>query len=80
VAATLTTLSFVFQVIKIFKTQDTEAISLSMYSIFVTGVFGWIIYGAYLGSLQMIIANTITFILAGTILIMKIKTMLSRKS
>ncbi len=72
-AATCTTISFVPQVIHIIKTQDTKGISLSMYSIFTIGITCWLVYGCYLESLPIILANSITLLLALTILILKIK-------
>lgn len=71
-AAGLTTASFIPQVIKVLKTKDTHSISLMMYACFVTGVGLWIIYGLYLASWPIIIANLITFILASIILLMKL--------
>ncbi len=44
-AATLTTISFVPQALQVIKTKDTHSISLSMYIIFVSGVFLWLVYG-----------------------------------
>ena len=73
IAATLTTISFLPQVIKILKTKKTEDISLMMYVTFTTGVGFWLAYGILLGSLPMMIANSITLCLASTILAIKIK-------
>lgn len=73
VAAVLTTLSFLPQVIKVIKTKHTADLSLSMYSLFFVGVFLWLIYGIILKSLPIILANGITLILSGIILILKIK-------
>jgi MtN3 and saliva related transmembrane protein len=72
-AAIGTTASFIPQVIHIVKTRDTKSISLSMYVIFTTGVLCWLLYGCFLGSLPIIFANSITLLLALTILIFKIK-------
>lgn len=72
-AATCTTISFIPQVLRILKTRDTKGISLSMYSIFTVGVACWLIYGCFLGSLPIILANAVTLILALTILVFKIK-------
>ncbi|HET6227618.1 MAG TPA: SemiSWEET transporter [Bacteroidia bacterium] len=72
-AAIGTTVSFIPQVIHIIKTRDTKGISLSMYIIFTTGVFCWLLYGCFLGSLPIILANAVTFLLALTILFLKIK-------
>lgn len=64
IAATCTTLAFIPQVIHILKTGSVEGISLMMYSVFTTGVACWLAYGLLLGDLPMILANTITLILA----------------
>lgn len=70
-AATLTTISFIPQVFKVIKTNDTSAILSRMYILFVTGVFLWLIYGVMLNQKPVIIANIITFILSGFILYKK---------
>jgi MtN3 and saliva related transmembrane protein len=72
-AGFLTTISFIPQVYKVWKTRHTKDISLGMYAIFTSGVGFWLIYGYLLTSWPIIIANGITFILAGTVLLMKIR-------
>ncbi len=72
-AAAGTTLSFLPQALKIIKTKNTESISLSMYILFVTGVFLWLIYGILKQDIPLLIANGITLILASLILYFKIK-------
>lgn len=72
-AGTLTTISFIPQVIKVVKSKSTHDISLLMFVAFTTGVFAWLIYGFMINDLPVVIANFITFILAATILIYKIK-------
>lgn len=73
IAAILTTVSFLPQAIKAIKTKDTKGISLSMYCIFFLGVTLWLIYGILVNNLPIILANSVTFILSGTILILKLK-------
>jgi len=73
VAGILTTISFLPQVIKAWKTKQTKDISMSMYSIFVIGVALWLIYGFAINDLPVILANAVTLVLAGSVLIMKIK-------
>ena len=73
VAATLTTLAFVPQAIKIIRTRDTRGISLGMYLAFTVGVALWFGYGIVLHSWPMIISNAITFVLASVILAMKLR-------
>lgn len=72
-AGTLTTLSFLPQVIKAWKSHKTDDLSLSMYVIFTMGVAGWLAYGILANSLPVIIANGITLALTIFILFMKIK-------
>ncbi len=80
IAAILTTASFLPQAIKTMKSGNTKDISLLMYICFVSGVFMWIIFGALINTKIIVVANSITFLLAGTILIMKIKNHKKDKS
>lgn len=73
IAAILTTLSFVPQAIKVIKTKDTSGISLLMYSMFVIGVFLWVVHGINIKDYPLIFANAITFCFAAIILSYKIK-------
>jgi MtN3 and saliva related transmembrane protein len=72
-AAILTTISFLPQAIKTIKEKNTEGISLVMYSLFTSGVLMWLVYGIFVKDTPIIIANSITLILAVTILALKIK-------
>lgn len=63
-AAFLTTLAFVPQVIHILKTRKTDGISLAMYSVFTTGVALWLAYGFMVMDLPVILANAVTLMLA----------------
>ena len=78
-AAILTTLSFLPQAIKVVRTRETEAISLTMYALFTTGVMLWGIYGLMTWQWSIIIANGITVVLAATILALKIQDVLRRR-
>ncbi len=73
IAAICTTVAYVPQAIKIIKTKDTKAISLSMYIVVTIGVLSWLIYGIFIKDAPLVIANFITFIFTLTILIMKIR-------
>jgi MtN3 and saliva related transmembrane protein len=73
VAALLTTASFVPQAWHSFKTRDVSGISLGMYSVFTLGVALWLLYGVLLQSWPLVIANSITLMLAATILGMKLR-------
>jgi len=72
-AATLTTISFIPQVMKVWKTKKTKDISLRMYIIFCIGMSLWLIYGIMLKELPIILANSITIVLGLIILFFKIK-------
>lgn len=72
VAACLTTFGFVPQVVKIFQTKDTSAISLGMYSMTVTGIGLWLIHGLMIGDMPLILANGISLVLTSTILVCKL--------
>lgn len=72
-AGFLTTLSFLPQAFKIIQTKQTQSISLVMYSFFVAGVMLWIMYGFMIASIPLIIWNALTFLLAGTILALKLR-------
>lgn len=71
-AATLTTLSFLPQVIRVYRTKNTDAISFWMYLMFSTGVFFWFIYGVMIQAWPVVVANAITLLLSLSILWMKI--------
>lgn len=73
VAATLTTLAFVPQAVKTIRTRDTQSISLGMYVVFTVGIVFWFGYGIALDSWPMIVSNAITFVLAATILGLKLR-------
>ena len=73
IAAILTTVSFLPQAWHSFKTRDVSGISLSMYSVFTAGVALWLLYGVLLQSWPLIIANSITLLLATAILWMKLR-------
>jgi MtN3 and saliva related transmembrane protein len=73
IAAVMTTLAFVPQAIKTIRSKDTRSISLGMYVVFTIGIGFWLVYGIALGSIPMILANIVTFLLSSTILAMKLK-------
>ncbi len=78
VAAALTTASFLPQAILTLRTRDTAALSLTMYSLFTLGVLCWLVYGIFIGNTIIIVANVITFVLAASILAVKIYNCFSK--
>ncbi len=72
IAAALTTVAFLPQVIKTWRTKRAEDVSTVMLLMFITGLLFWIIYAIQTNSLPVLIANIITFILNLTILSLKL--------
>lgn len=72
-AGILCTISFIPQVIKIFKTKHTKDLSLVTFFVFSLGVFFWLIYGILIKEFPVILANAAMLILALLIVGMKIK-------
>lgn len=73
ISAFCTTAAFVPQAIKVYKTKQTNDISLGMILLMTVGVGFWVIYGFLIKAIPVITANVLTFVLALYILIMKIK-------
>jgi MtN3 and saliva related transmembrane protein len=72
IAATLTTVAFFPQAYKIYKTHEVKDLSLALFVMFSSGVFLWLVYGVMIDNLPMIVANSVTLVLALYILYMKI--------
>jgi MtN3 and saliva related transmembrane protein len=72
ISATLTTIAFIPQVVRVWKTKSARDVSLGMYALFNTGVALWLYYGLLIESWPIIAANCITLLLAGAIMVMKI--------
>ena len=72
-AAACTTIAYIPQAVKVFKSRHTKDISMGMFLIMTFGLLFWLVYGFMLNSLPIIAANIITVVLAGYILYMKIK-------
>ncbi len=72
-AAALTTVAFLPQVVHTLQTRSTHDISLPMYSLYTGGIFLWLMYGLFLRDIPLIASNAVTFLLAATILTLKIR-------
>jgi len=72
-AAFCTTIAFVPQVIKVYKSKSTKDISLYMFLIFTIGVLSWLIYGIIIFNIPVILANAVTLVLSLIILIYKLR-------
>lgn len=72
-AAFLTTAAFFPQTYKTIRTRDTRSISLAMYVMFTLGIAIWLAYGLLIESWPLIFSNCLTFVMAATILVLKLK-------
>jgi len=72
-ADALTTIAFVPQLVRSWRSRSVKDVSLGMLTIFCAGVFLWLIYGLLIHAWPVIVANVITLVLAGAILILKLK-------
>ena len=72
IAAIFTTVAFIPQVVLVWRERAAPGVSTGMYCIFVTGIALWLWYGLLLSSWPLIIANSLTLLLAGSILVMKL--------
>lgn len=71
-AGALTTIAFVPQVIRTWKTKSARDLSLGMYLIFCSGVLLWLIYGWIIEDIPIIIANAVTLSLVLVVLYFKL--------
>ena len=69
--AALTTASFVPQLLRVWRSRSAHDISAGMYAMFITGLLLWIIYGVWISAWPIVIANSVTALLAGSILALK---------
>jgi MtN3 and saliva related transmembrane protein len=73
VAAVCTTVSFLPQLIRVWRRKSARDISLTMFLFFSFGVACWLIYGIGIGSGPITAANTVTLALALAILVLKVR-------
>jgi MtN3 and saliva related transmembrane protein len=71
-AGTLTTVSFLPQVIKTWRSKSCRDISLVMFSVLALGVSLWIVYGFMMHAWPVLAANAATLVLVMIILYFKI--------
>ncbi len=73
VAGLCTTIAFLPQVLKVWRTRSARDISLGMYAILAIGIVFWLAYGWILGSWPVIIANGVTLVLVAVVIAMKLR-------
>lgn len=72
-AGTLTTISFIPQLVKSLRTKSTQDLSLWMYLIFTTGIFLWFVYGLLRKDIPVIAANAVALVITTSILVIKLR-------
>ncbi len=72
-AALCTTLAYVPQVLKAWRSKSTSDVSLGMFTLMVTGVALWLVYGVMLSDLPLILSNAVTLALVASILLLKLR-------
>ena len=70
-AGTLTTLSFIPQVLRSWRRRSVDDLSTPMLVAFSIGVSLWVVYGVLANAGPIIAANVVTLALAGALLVMK---------
>ena len=73
IAGGLTTVAFLPQVIKTWKSKSAKNLSLAMFFVFALGTLLWLIYGIIIQQLPIILANSITLALASVLLYFKVR-------
>jgi MtN3 and saliva related transmembrane protein len=72
-AGTLCTLAYVPQALQSFRTRSVKDISLAMLLSLNLGLLLWVAYGVLIHSLPIILPNSVTFLLACPVLVLKLR-------
>jgi MtN3 and saliva related transmembrane protein len=72
-AAAVTTLCWVPQALRILRTRDTRAISLTTQAAFTGGIALWLVYGILIDSWPVILGNMVTLVIVSGILVLKLR-------
>lgn len=72
IAAVCTTIAFVPQLARVYRRKTARDISLVMFSVFSVGELLWLIYGIFIHSFPVILANVVTLALCLAILSLKL--------
>ena len=68
-----TTIAFIPQVLKTWKTRSAKDLSLAMFVIYLMGILLWLLYGVLLGDIAIVLANAATAVVAGGVLYFKLR-------
>lgn len=73
VAGSLTTLAYLPQVLKTWRSRSADGMSWSMLIILCIGIALWLVYGVYVHDMPLIMANLLTLLFSSAILAVKIR-------
>ncbi|MEN2993933.1 MAG: SemiSWEET transporter [Thermodesulfovibrio sp.] len=73
IAGAITTSALIPQVLKIYKTKSAKDISLTMFIFMAVGISLWLLYGFLIKEFPIILANSVSLLLIGLIIIMKMR-------
>lgn len=73
IAAFITTFAWLPQILKILREKQARDISLVTTAALATGIFLWIVYGLAIGSMPVILANTVSFLFVAVIVGLKLR-------
>ncbi len=73
VAAVLTTLAFLPQVLQTWRARSASSLNLPMLLLMTVGIALWLAYGFGTGQLPVILANGVTLLLVGVLLGLKLR-------
>ena len=73
VAGTLTTLSFLPQLLKAWKSRSTHDISIGRFCLLSAGILLWLVYGIVTADVPVIVANAVTLVFVSLILALKLR-------
>jgi MtN3 and saliva related transmembrane protein len=72
IAGAFTTIAFLPQVLRTWRTRSAQDLSFAMLAIFASGLFLWLVYGLMILSLPVILANVVTLALVLVIIGLKL--------
>ncbi|MEP0868739.1 SemiSWEET transporter [Trichocoleus desertorum AS-A10] len=73
IAGSLTTIAYLPQLIKTWKSKSADDLSWSMLITLCVGIVLWLVYGSYVHDIPVICANVVTLVLSSIILGLKIR-------
>ena len=73
IAGALTTIAFIPQVVKTYQSKSAKGLSLGMFGIYWLGTICWLSYGILIQDFPVITANTVSVVLASTLLFFKFR-------